>query len=109
MSNASPIGRGEKRTAKAVEVTGYRSDGSSLREGTFTENVSAHGARIVTMSMLELGGTIEIHLPYGGFRLHGRVVYCQPLFAGKFAAGLLENLVLSPHFVTLEDFDEICL
>jgi len=84
-----PSGRSEKRIAKALEVTAYRSDGSSLPEGTFTENVSRHGARIVTMSELELGGTIEIHLPYGGFRLRGRVVYCQPLFAGKFAAGLL--------------------
>jgi len=80
-------GRSEKRIAKAVEVTGYRSDGSSLPEGTFTENVSAHGARIVTMSKLEQGGTIEIQSPYG-FRVHSRVVYCQPLFGGKFAAGL---------------------
>ena len=80
-------GRSEKRIAKAVEVTGYGSDGSSLPTGTFTENVSTRGARIVTMSKLELGGTIEIHSPYG-FRLHGRVVYCQPLFGGKFAAGL---------------------
>jgi hypothetical protein len=57
-------GRTEKRIAKAVEVTGYRSDGSSLPKGTFTENVSTRGARIVTMSMLELGATIEIHSPF---------------------------------------------
>ena len=79
---------GEKRIAKAVEVTGYRSDGSGLPKGTFTENVSTRGARIVTVSKLELGGTIEIRSPYG-FRLHGRVVYCRPLFGGKFAAGLV--------------------
>ena len=81
-------GRSEKRIAKAVEVTGHKSDGSSLPKGTFTENVSTRGARIVTVSELELGGTIEIHSPYG-FRLHRRVVYCQPLFGGKFAAGLV--------------------
>ncbi len=80
-------GRSEKRIAKAVEVTGYKSDGSSLPKGTITENVSTRGARIVTVSKLELGGTIEIQSPYG-FRLHGRVVYCQQLFGGKFAAGL---------------------
>jgi len=80
-------GRSEKRIAKAVEVTGYRSDGSSLPEGTFTENVSTHGARIVTVAKLEPGGTIEIQSPYG-FRVQSRVVYCQPLFGGKFAAGL---------------------
>jgi len=82
-----PSGRSEKRIAEAVEVTGYRSDGSGLPEGTFTENVSTRGARIVTMSKLEPGGTIEIRSPYG-FRLHGRVVYCQPLFGGNFAVGL---------------------
>jgi hypothetical protein len=53
--------RSEKRIPKAVEVTGYRSNGSSLSKGTFTENVSTRGARVVTMSMLELGATIEIH------------------------------------------------
>jgi PilZ domain len=84
-----PSGRTEKRIAKTLEVTGYKSDGSSLPEGTFTENVSTRGARIVTKSKLEPGGTIEIHFPYAGFRLHGRVVYCEPLFDGKFAAGLV--------------------
>ena len=89
MSNASLSGRTEKRIAKAVEVTCYRSDGLSLPEGTFTENVSSRGARIVTSSKLEPGGTIERNSPSLGFRLHGRVVYCQPLFGGKFAAGLV--------------------
>ena len=82
-------GRSERRIVKAVEVAGYRSDGSSLPEGTLTENISTRGARIVTKSKLEPGGTIEIHFPYDGFRLHGRVVYCQPFFGGKFAAGLV--------------------
>jgi hypothetical protein len=54
-------GRSEKHIAKEVEVTGYRFDGSSLLKDTFTENVSTRGPRIVTMSMLELGATIEIH------------------------------------------------
>ncbi len=83
-----PSGRSEKRIARAVEVTGYRSDGSGLPKGTFTENVSTRGARIVTMSKLELGGTIAIQSPYG-FRVQSRVVYCEPLFGGKFAAGLV--------------------
>lgn len=81
-------GRTEKRIAKAVEVTGHWSDGTSLPEGTFTENVSPRGARIVTESKLEPGGTIEIHFAHYGFQLHGRVVYCQPLVGGKFAAGV---------------------
>lgn len=81
-------GRRERRVAKAIEVTGYQSDGTTLSEGTFTETVSSRGARLVTKSKLEPGGTIEIHSHYDGFRLHGRVVYCHPLFGGKFAAGV---------------------
>ena len=90
-------GRSEKRIAKAVEVTGYWSDGSSLSEGTVTENVSTRGTRIVTNSKLQPGGTIEIHSRYGGFWLHGRVVYCQPLFGGKFAAGVETQPQNSPE------------
>ena len=90
-------GRTEKRIAKAVEVTGYLSDGSSLPEGTFTENVSMRGARIATKSKLQPGGMIDIRFPYDGFRLHGRVVYCQPLFGGKFAAGVEMQSQNSPE------------
>lgn len=90
-------GRTEKRVAKAVEVTGYLSDGSSLPEGTFTENVSTRGARIVTKLKLQPGGMIEIHSAFDGFRLHGRVVYSQPLFGGKFAAGLEIQTQNSPE------------
>ena len=43
---------------------------------------------MVTNSRLEPGGTIEIHSSNDGFRLRGRVVYCQPLFGGKFAVGV---------------------
>jgi hypothetical protein len=90
-------GRTEKRLAKGVEVTSYRSDGSRLPEGTFTENVSMRGARILTKSKLQPGGMIEIHSPYNGFRLRGRVVYCQPLFGGKFAAGVEMQTQNSPE------------
>lgn len=90
-------GRSEKRISKAVEVTGYWSDGSSLPEGTFTENVSTHGARIVTKTKIEPGGTIEVHSLHNGFRLQGRVVYCQPLFGGKFAVGMETQTQNSPE------------
>jgi hypothetical protein len=64
-------GRTEKRLAKGVEVTSYRSDGSRLPEGTFTDNVSMRGARILTKS--------------------------QPLFGGKFAAGVEMQTQNSPE------------
>lgn len=81
-------GRREKRTAKVVRVTGHWSHGPSLPEGTHTENVSQGGARIVTPGELRLGGTVEIRSTDGEIHLRGRVVYCQMLLDGKFAAGL---------------------
>lgn len=82
-------GRSKKRFAKAIEVKGHRSDGTSLPEGTFTDNVSKRGVRLVIEARLEPGETIEIRSPEeGGFELRGRVVYCERLLDGKFAVGI---------------------
>lgn len=82
-----PTGRSEKRIPKAVEVRARLSDGSSLPEGTVTENVSIRGVRIVTKTQLQLGGMIEIHFPFE-IQFRGRVVYCHHLPDGRFAVGL---------------------
>ena len=82
-----PTGRSEKRIPKAVGVTARLSDGSTLPEGTFTENVSMRGARIVTKAKLQPGGSIEIRFPTE-IQFHGRVVYCHHLPDGTFAVGL---------------------
>ena len=82
-----PTGRSERRKPKAVEVTARLSDGSSLPEGTVTENVSMRGARIVTKARLQPGGIIEIRFPTE-VQFHGRVVYCHHLPDGAFAVGL---------------------
>lgn len=82
-----PTGRSERRKPKAVEVTASLSDGSSLPQGTVTENVSIRGARIVTKEKLQPGGIIEIRFPTE-VQFHGRVVYCQHLADGTFAVGL---------------------
>ena len=81
-------GRREKRVAKTVTVTGHWSKGPSLPDGTLTENVSGGGVRIVTKAELRLGGTVEIHSADGEIQLAGRVVYCQALLDGRFAAGV---------------------
>ena len=75
-------GRSEKRFAKAIEVKGHWSDGTNLPEGTFTDNVSMRGARLVIEARLEPGKIIEIRSPEGGFVWRGRVVYCVPLVCG---------------------------
>ena len=82
-----PIGRSEKRIPKAVGVTARFSDGTSLPEGTLTENIGVRGARIVTKARLQEGGMVVIHFPTE-VQFHGRVVYCRHLPDGRFAVGL---------------------
>ena len=82
-----PTGRSEKRIPKAVGVTARLSDGSSLPEGTFTENMSVRGARIVTKTELQPGGMVRIHFRTE-VEFNGRVVYCQQLPDVRFAVGL---------------------
>ena len=82
-----PTGRSERRKPKAVGVTARFSDGSSLPEGTVTENVSMRGARIVTKAKLKPGGIIEIRFP-AEVQFHGRVIYCHHLLDRTFAVGL---------------------
>lgn len=82
-----PTGRSERRSRKAVGVTARLCDGSNLPEGTFTENVSMRGARIVTRAKLQPGGIIEIRFPTE-VQFQGRVVYCHHLPDGTFAVGL---------------------
>lgn len=81
------IGRSEKRIPKAVGVTARFSDGTSLPEGTVTENIGVRGARIVTTARLQEGGMVVIHFPTE-VQFHGRVVYCHHLPDGRFAVGL---------------------
>jgi len=83
-----PTGRSEKRMLKAVGVTARLSDGSSLPEGTFTENISMRGARIVTKTQLRPGGMLEVHFRSAEIPFQSRVVYCQQLPDGRFAVGL---------------------
>src|SRR5438874_10372614 len=78
-----PTGRSEKRMLKAVGVTARLSDGSSLPEGTFTENISMRGARIVTKTQLRPGGMLEVHFRSAEIPFQSRVVYCQQLPDGR--------------------------
>lgn len=90
-------GRSEKRFAKAIEVKGHRSDGTSLPEGVLTDNVSTRGLRLVVEAQLEPGKAIEIRSPEDGFEWRGRVVYCEPLVGGKFAVGIEMQIPDSPE------------
>jgi hypothetical protein len=69
-----------------VEISGP--DEPSIIEITLTENVSRHGARVVTKRHWELNDSVIVKLLRGNQRLGARIAYCKPLKADAFAVGL---------------------
>jgi hypothetical protein len=57
-------------------------------EATFTENVSARGARVVSVRRWEQGEKLLFASRTGEFRSSARVAYCQPLQGEGFAVGV---------------------
>ncbi|MGH9741318.1 MAG: PilZ domain-containing protein [Candidatus Acidiferrum sp.] len=57
-------------------------------ESTFTENVSARGARVVSTRRWEHGERLTFVSRTGEFRSSARVAYCQPLQGDGFAIGV---------------------
>src|SRR5689334_17720930 len=56
-------GRSERRIAKAVSVEVCAQDEPKLNEIVWTENVSAHGARILTEEKLRPGQQVLVRAP----------------------------------------------
>ncbi len=80
--------RTEERTLVKVPV-----DLSSLNlrtpaQGGITENVSLHGARIVTPRGWRLEDRINVRSLKGNLRSRARVVYCESLAGGSYAIGV---------------------
>lgn len=57
-------------------------------ETTFTENVSARGARIMSVRKWDINDRLTIASRTGEFRSSARVAYCQPLQGDGFAIGI---------------------
>lgn len=57
-------------------------------EATFTENVSARGARVVSTRRWETGTPLVLASRTGEFRSQARVAYCQPLRGDGYAVGV---------------------
>jgi PilZ domain len=81
-------GRSEKRIARTVSVELCLHDEPTLGERALSENVSAHGARVLVDRKLLPGQHVLIKSPKEGIRSQGRIVYCQRVAAGEFAVGL---------------------
>jgi hypothetical protein len=80
--------RAEKRIPMEIPVLIDGHQQAPGSESTFTENVSARGARVVSVRRWEQGERLTIVSRTGEFRSPARVAYCQPLQGDGFAIGV---------------------
>jgi hypothetical protein len=80
--------RAEKRIPMEIPVLidGHRQVPGS--ESTFTENVSARGARVVSVRRWDQDEHLMFASRTGEFRSSARVAYCQSLQGNGFAIGV---------------------
>ena len=69
-----------------VQITGHRVLPGT--ETTFTENVSSHGARVLSTRRWKKNDQLTIATLTGSFRAIARVAYCQKVPERGFAVGL---------------------
>jgi hypothetical protein len=81
-------GRSEKRIAKTVSVEVCLVDAPTLKERTLTENVSAHGVRVLLQRSLQPRQQAVVISPNEGVWSRAKVVYCQRAAEDSFAVGL---------------------
>jgi hypothetical protein len=79
-------------TRVGLELSGP--DEPLIYEITFTENVSRHGARVVTKRRGSPNDSVLVKLPQERLPSHARITYCQSLKEDEFAMGLQFSLVV---------------
>src|SRR5216684_501554 len=84
------IGRMEKRLpiAIVVRLAHALDPARNGAEMTYTDNVSAHGARVVSNRPWQTGDVARVTSLKGDSTLFGKVVYCQELADNRFCIGL---------------------
>jgi len=65
-----------------------------IYEITLTENVSRHGARVVTKRRWSPNDSVLVKLPQESLPSRARITYCQPLKGDEFAMGLQFSLLV---------------
>jgi hypothetical protein len=80
--------RAERRIPMEIPVVlnGHRETPGT--ESTFTENVSARGARVVSVRRWDKDEPLTLASRTGEFRSSARVAYCQPLHGDGYAIGV---------------------
>jgi PilZ domain-containing protein len=81
-------GRIEKRVPMAVQVYLVRTKEPHTSEKALAENVSPHGARVVTKQIWQPGEQPLITPLTSDFPQPARVVYCHPRANGSFCVGV---------------------
>ena len=79
-------------TTVGLELSGL--DEPLIYEITFTENVSRHGARVVTKRHWRPNDSVLVKLPQECLPSRARITYCQPVKGDEFAMGLQFSLVV---------------
>ena len=80
--------RHEERIPLKVRVDLCSLDIRCPVQEALTENVSPHGARVVTSKAWKPSDRLDIRSRLGDFRARARVVYCEPKGPDMFAIGL---------------------
>lgn len=78
----------EKRIPITIRVDLCSLDVRHPAQEGLTENISAHGARVVSTNAWRLNERLNLWSLPGDFRARARVVYCEPLKDHSFAVGL---------------------
>jgi len=78
----------EKRLPTLIPVYLASVEDRHTREQTLTENVSPHGARVISKRSWRQGEETLITPSTGEFQRVGRVIYCLPTAGDRFCLGL---------------------
>ena len=87
MTAPIPSRRSERRIPQILAAEISNSEESASKETTVTENVSLHGARVITARPWQTGTRLLVAFLWDGVRSEGRVTYCQSKGSG-FAIGV---------------------
>lgn len=78
----------EQRTPLTIRVDLCSLDIRQPAHPALTENISTHGARVVSSNPWKRNERLNLWSLPGDFRARARVVYCEPLGDHSFAIGL---------------------
>ena len=89
LSEHGPPGRMEKRLLimVAVRLEPARGVGNDGQEKAYIDNISPHGARVISRHPWQVGDVVKLTSLYEG-PVCGQVVYCQDLLDDRYAIGV---------------------